>query len=214
MIFEKGIFSSAYAGSVRYYAAMMACRKAVVHTGERKRKMPWSINHCNLIGANGEQTLTLPVVKNFENGVPALNNIEISEHGDWRRTHWGAVFSAYGKSPFFEYVADDLSAIYDNKNLTNLSDFNLAIHNLVVDFLDLPLNVDFLNELPVEKDDYIDFRGKPGCSKADGLDFIQDVPYWQVWSERHGFKSDLSIIDLLMTHGRESIFVLRRMLGK
>lgn len=214
MIFEKGIFSSAYAGSVRYYAAMMACRKVVVHTGECKRKMPWSINHCSLIGANGEQALTLPLIKNYENGIPALNKLEISEHGDWRRTHWGAVFSAYGKSPFFEYIADDLFAIYDDKNLTNLSEFNIAIHNLIVDFLDLPLEIDFIDDLSIGKNEYNDFRGLFGCLKSDGLDFIEDIPYWQIWNERHGFKPNLSIIDLLMTHGRESIFILRHMLGK
>ncbi len=214
MIFEKGVFSSAYAGSVRYYAAMMACRRVAVHIGEHKRKMPWNINHSNVIGANGEQTLTLPIVKNIDVVTPALNKIEISEHGDWRRTHWGAIFSAYGKSPFFEYIADDLFAIYDNKNLTNLVEFNTAIHNLVVDFLDLPLDVDFLEDLPAEKNAYSDFRGKIGCLKADDFNFIQDITYWQVWNERHGFKPDLSIMDLLMTQGRESIFVLRNMIGK
>ena len=108
MIFETGIFSSAYAGSVRYYATMLACQKVIIHTGESHRKMPWCFNHCNLVGANGKQMLTLPLIKNQEKGLQVLHKLEISEHGDWRRNHWGAIFSAYGKSPFFEYIADDL----------------------------------------------------------------------------------------------------------
>lgn len=208
---ETGIFSLAYAGSVRYYAAMLACEKVIVHTLERKRKTPWCAHHCRVTGANGEQILTLPLVKP---AIGAINELEISEHGDWRRTHWGAVFSAFGKSPFFEYIADDLNAIYENKSITNLFEFNKAIHNLVVDFLDLPINVSFENELPEVGIDIIDFRGKVGMQSVDSFDWIKDEPYWQVWKERHGFKPDQSIFDLLMTHGRESFFILQDMIKR
>ena len=206
---ESGVFSLAYAGSVRYYAAMLACKNVIIHTSERKRKTPWCAHHTRVTGANGEQILTLPLVKP---AVGAVNELEISEHGDWRRTHWGAVFSAFGKSPFFEYIADDLNAIYENKEITNLLEFNKGIHNLVIDFLDLPIEARFTDELPEIGNDVIDFRGKVGMLSTDNIDWIADVPYWQVWKERHGFKPDQSIFDLLMTHGRESLFVLRDMI--
>lgn len=206
---ETGVFSSAYAGSVRYYAAMLACRNVLVYSSEHRHKTPWCAHHCRVVGANGEQTLTLPLVRPADGMSQPLNRVEISEHGDWRRTHWGAIFSAYGKSPFFEYIADDLRAIYENHELKNLFDFNTAIHSLIVDFLDLPVDIRFIDEIP---DEAIDFRGKTGGAKADRLDFVQDIPYWQVWQERHGFNPDLSILDLLMCHGRESIFILQDML--
>lgn len=212
MIFEEGLFSSAYAGSVRYYAAMLACRKVMVHAGESRHKASWSAHHCRIVGANGEQTLTLPLVKPLDNALTALNEIIISEHGDWRRTHWGALFSAYGRSPFFEYIADDLLAIYEDHSLNNLWDFNMAIHRLVVDFMDLPIDTESVNEIRADSSDIKDFRGRIGRNIPDSLSFIKNVSYWQVWQERHGFKQDLSIFDLLMTHGRESVFILRRML--
>ena len=34
--------------------------------------------------------------------------------------------------------------------------------------------------------------------------------YYQIWSMRHGFQPNLSILDLLFNLGREAIFVLRR----
>lgn len=209
MRFDTGIFSLAYAGSVRYYAAMLACRKVIVHTSERQKKTPWCAHHCNLIGANGEQTLTLPLVK------PAfglVNTLEISEHGDWRRTHWGALFSAYGKSPFFEHISDDLEAMYNDHNITNLAEFNIAIHRLVVDFLDLPLEVDFTDQLPELGKNDMDFRGKVGTPTTDNIDWISNESYWQVWYDRYGFRPDLSIFDLLMTNGREALFVLNKMI--
>lgn len=212
MCVEKGIFSLAYAGSVRYYAAMLACKKVIVSIGDRRSKMSWNTNHCNLVGANGKQTLTLPLIKPIEGPVGTLNDVKISEHGDWRRVHWGALFSAYGKSPFFEYISDELQSIYENHNLDNLVEFNKAIHNLVVEFLDLPINVTFEAELPQINEDTIDFRGKVGVNKTDKLSFIQEQTYWQVWQERHGFIPDLSIFDLLMNQGREAIFTLKKMI--
>ena len=148
----------------------------------------------------------------MEGPVGHLNDVKISEHGDWRRVHWGALFSAYGKSPFFEYISDELQSIYENHNLDNLVDFNKAIHNLVVDFLDLPLDVTFTTELPSIDDYTRDFRGKVGVNKPDNLSFLQNQTYWQVWQERHGFSPDLSIFDLLMNQGREAIFTLKKMI--
>lgn len=212
MTYEKGIFSSTYAGSIRYYAAMLAFENITIHSGEKYNKNVWAWNHCRIIGANGIQTLTLPLIKSSEGPVTTLKDISISEHGDWRRIHWGALFSAYGKSPFFDYIADDLQAIYENKNITNLLDFNMAIHNLIVDFLDLPFKVSVCDEIHPE--DINDLRRKVGEKKTDNISFIENQPYWQVWQERYGFTPDMSILDLLMTQGRESILILNKMLKK
>ena len=212
MCFEKGIFSLAYAGSVRYYAAMLACKDVIVSIGDRRSKISWNTNHCNLVGANGKQTLTLPLIKPLGTSLETLGDVMMSEHGDWRRVHWGALFSAYGKSPFFEYISDELQSIYENHNVDNLVEFNKAIHNLVVEFLNLPLNVTFTTELPQIDENTIDFRGKVGVNKPDNLSFLQNQTYWQVWQERHGFSPDLSILDLLMNQGREAIFTLKKMI--
>ena len=70
--YKTGIFSLAYAGSVRYYAAMLACERVIVDTGERKRKTPWCAHHCRVTGANDEQILTLPLVKPATGAVGTL----------------------------------------------------------------------------------------------------------------------------------------------
>ena len=212
MISSKGIFSSAYAGSVRYYAAMLACENVQINAGERYHKHYWSGHHCRIVGANGEQILTIPILKPSNAPNFASKDLLMSEHGDWRRIHWGALFSAYGKSPFFDYIADDLRTIYENREITRLIDFNTAIHNLVVDFLDLPLNAQVSDEAVAV--DALNLCGKVGGKKEDSIDFIKNVPYWQVWQDRYGFMPDMSIFDLLMTQGRESVLILRDMLVK
>lgn len=212
MLGKDGIFSSAYAGSVRYYAAMLGCNHVHVDASERYGKYSWNMHHCRIVGANGVQTLTIPLVKPVTGSVATLKDLVISEHGDWRRIHWGALFSAYGKSPFFDYIADELHSIYENQGITNLYDFNKAIHNLVVDFLDLPIRTSYCEEAPLISDNTTDFRRRVGSNKSDNLPFISDIPYWQVWQSRYGFTPDMSILDLLMTQGRESLLILHQML--
>ena len=56
----------------------------------------------------------------------------------------------------------------------------------------------------------IDLRGKIDGKRGDDLP-IADVPYYQVWADRHGFVPRLSILDLLMHEGRAGIFTLANM---
>ena len=55
----------------------------------------------------GEQSLTIPII--HDAGTVAMQDIRISEHGNWRHRHWNALVSAYRKSPFFDYYADDFA---------------------------------------------------------------------------------------------------------
>ena len=109
------VFGSAYMGSVRYYAALLAAGKGVIDTAQHIGKHSWKHNHCRILGANGVQTLAVPIEKcsSLDHKL-TISDLKISEHGDWRRIHWGAIFSAYGKTPFFEYIEDDLKQVYDH----------------------------------------------------------------------------------------------------
>ena len=203
------VFSSAYLGNVRYYAAMLSNGGMVsIDPHERITRQSWMHNHCRIVGANGVQVLTVPV-EHLGTAPILMRDLRIAKHGNWQRVHWGALFSAYGKTPFFEYAEDDLRAIYD-RQFDWLIDFNMALHEMVVEFLDLPLCTTF-NSID---DNYgIDWRGFIGGKKADTVKEITNIPYYNIWSERHGFIPSLSIIDLMMNCGRESIFILNNMLN-
>ena len=205
-------FGSAYMGSVRYYAALMAAGNGVVDAVQHIGKHSWKHNHCRILGANGIQTLAVPIEKcsGLDHRL-AMRDLKISEHGDWRRIHWGAIFSAYGKTPFFEYIEDDLKRVYDRADKW-LLDFNMSLHEVICQFLDLPVTLS-IAEIGMSSDvpGNIDFRESVGGKYHDGITAINDVPYYNIWSARHGFIPDLSILDLLMNNGRESIFTLLEM---
>ena len=199
------------AASVRCYAVAIKAGTLLVDLCEARLPLRHSHHRYRVDGPNGIQTLTVPLVGSTNNMMTPLRDVLISEHGDWRRLHWGALYSAYGRSPYFDYVADDLSRII-NGSQRYLHEFNAQLHQLIVDFMDLPLSTRYLEDsgkLALE-DGTIDLRGRMGMKKPDVLP-IASVPYYQMWQETQGFRPDLSILDLMMNAGREGIFTLMEM---
>ena len=144
-----------------------------------------------------------------------MKDVLVSEHGNWRHLHWGALFSSYGKSPFFDYIAHDLQHIIADGEQKSLLDLNMELHRLIVDFMDLPITTTIVTtEQEVDEalqHGALDLRGKVGLKRGDRL-ALANVPYYQMWSQRRGsFTPALSILDLLMNEGREGIFTLLKM---
>ena len=202
------IMGSMCAASVRCYAAALKAGTLLVDLDETHLPSRHSHHRYRIDGPNGPQTLTVPLVGSTNNMVTPLRDVLISEHGDWRRLHWGALYSAYGRSPYFDYVADDLSRVIHG-NQRYLHEFNRQMHELIVEFMDLHLATRYT--APVEEATE-DLRGRIGMKKADTLP-IANVPYYQMWTAGSGFVPDLSILDLMMNMGREGIFTLLSMTG-
>ncbi len=207
------VMGSMCAASVRCYAAALQAGSLVVDLDECRLPLRHSHHRYRIDGPNGVQTLTVPLVGSTNNMMTPLRDVLISEHGDWRRLHWGALYSAYGRSPYFDYVADDLyRVIYGTQR--HLHEFNAELHALIVDFMDLPITTRYMGKVEVEGETKADdLRGRIGMKKPDSLP-IADVPYYQMWTATRGFCPDLSILDLMMNMGREGIFTLMEMTKK
>ena len=204
------VMGSMTAGSVRCYAAMLAAKRVYVDAAERNLPLRHSHHRYLIDGPNGVQRLTVALARRTNAMPVAMRDVLISEHGDWRRRHWGALFSAYGKTPYFDYIADDLQPIVMGCQ-SRLLDFNRQLQRLIVDFLDLPIEIITVEVTDALAAECVDLRGRMGGKQADALP-IADVPYPQLWAARHGFQPGLSILDLLMNEGREAIFTLQKML--
>jgi hypothetical protein len=157
-------------------------------------------NRAVIAAENGALALTVPVV---HNGVQPMRDVRISDHGNWRRMHWNAIASAYKKSPFFDYYADDFRPFYENK-IEFLVDFNMQLHATVCELLGL--------DVPV-----VELSGDNGAMAEDIRSLAQPVdgsvscclPYYQVFERRNGFLPNMSIADLLFNMGPEGLIVLR-----
>ncbi len=209
------IMGSMCAGDVRCYAAMVKAGEVVIDATERHLPLRHSHHRYVIDAPNGPVRLTVPLVGST-NAMPVMmRDVLVSEHGNWRHLHWGALFSSYGKSPFFDFIADDLRSIIAEGAQQRLLDLNMELHRLVVDFMDLPITTRVVSDegeiAALIADGALDLRGKIGGRRGDTLP-IADVPYYQMWSNRRGiFQPRLSILDLLMNEGREGIFTLLKM---
>lgn len=155
---------------------------------------------------SGAQQLTIPVV--HDGGRVAMRDVRISEHGNWRHQHWNAIVSAYRKSPFFEYYADDFAHFYEEKD-GFLMDFNLRLHGVVSELLGLERGVEFLSARDVDAAAVSDLRNIAEPKVLASMQGVSELPYYQVFAQRNGFIPSLSIVDLLFNTGPEGLLLLR-----
>jgi hypothetical protein len=192
--------STAYLAPIQYYSKFVLFDEIRIEVYENYPKQTWR-NRCHIASANGIQALTVPVEKT---NMPKCftRDIRISEHGKWRHVHWTALVSAYKTSPFFKYLEDDFRPFYERK-YTFLIDFNEALQKMICNILDITPNIKHTSayEAVVEND----FRNV----RLFDPDFSL-TPYYQVFRHKHGFLSNLSIVDLLFNLGKESAMFLGR----
>ena len=209
------LIGSMCAGDVRCYAAMVNAGEVVIDATERHLPLRHSHHRYVIDAPNSAVKLTVPLV-GYTNAMPVMmRDVLMSEHGNWRHLHWGALFSSYGKSPFFDFIADDLHRIIVDGTQKHLLDFNMQLHQLIVDFMDLPITARVVSDeeeiAALLANGASDLRGKLGGKRGDTLPIL-DVPYYQMWSDRRsGFLPRLSILDLLFNEGREGVFFLLKM---
>ena len=210
------LLSTSYFGPVQWYQKLHRAQRVVIEQHENFQKQTFR-NRCLIATANGTQTLTVPVerekgaVSSASSGADAcgdIRDIRISEHGNWRHLHWNALCSAYGESPFFEFYADDVRPFFEKK-WKYLFDFNMEITHTMCQLLDVRPVIHLSDTYYDGSDsDVLDYREaiRPKHPAPDA-DFIPK-PYYQVYSHKHGFIANLSVLDLLFNMGNESILIL------
>ena len=231
------LLSSTYFGPVQWYQKLYRYDHCLIERHDSYVKQTYR-NRCLIATTNGVEALTVPIEapsnlppkgEAFEvtsaatKASPFGGRLEgagpyISDHGNWRHQHWQALQSAYGDSPFFEYYEDDLRPFFTER-WELLYDFNEAIRVKMCELLDIRPHVSFTTE-------YIrpDTLAAPDAMQGDPAlhDFrdsiqpkhpapdpdFQPRPYYQVYRSKHDFLPNLSILDLLLNMGPESIFFL------
>ena len=210
----NALLSTTYFGPIQWYQKLYRADTVLIERCESFQKQTYR-NRCLIASTQGVQALTVPV--RIE-GSSLITNSRISDHGNWRHLHWNALKSAYGESPFFEYYEDDLRPFFQ-PDWEFLFDFNEAIRQKMCELLDIHPNVHYTESFTspldisrtshlVPRTSHLDYRyAIQPKHPAPDADFTPR-PYYQVYREKHGFLPNLSILDLLMNMGPESIFYL------
>ncbi|HKK62387.1 MAG TPA: WbqC family protein [Bacteroidales bacterium] len=197
-----------YNAPVSYFGLILQADSLQIEVYDHYSKQTYR-NRCKIFGANGIINLSIPVKKVNGNNT-YVKDIEIDYTNPWNLVHWKSICSAYRSSPFFELMEDSFAPFYQ-KRFKYLTDLNLGLMETTLDHLQ------WSRELIQTKQ--FDYKPViPDCREiihpkrqftSDRYNFTPQE-YYQVFKEKHGFKKDLSILDLLFNEGPNAGGILKR----
>jgi hypothetical protein len=135
-----------------------------------------------IAGPNNTQILSVPVV---HGGSRLLEETLISTQNPWVKEHVRAITTAYGNAPFFEF--------YDYRVLPLLNTETTSLRSLIVNSIEC-LHRQLQCPVPLVFVDEWHFQEPETTPPA----------YSQVFEDRHGFRADVSALDLLFNLGPEA----------
>jgi len=183
-----------YFPNIATYVVMTQSNDAVFETHDSYQKQTYR-NRCYIYGANGKLSLNIPVhysQKNRQN----TEEIRIDNSSKWQSIHWKSIESAYKTSPFFEFYEDEFTMLF-NTPKEFLLDFNLECIAVINQCLGLEMAISKSNQFTKTTSE-TDYRFLVNARKEAK---IEVSAYIQVFQDKHGFISNLSILDLLFNEG-------------
>lgn len=232
------LLSTAYFPPVSYFAAMAAEMGGLQsYKGEGRRRIQSSPltssvvyieacenfqkqsyrNRCLFYAADGVQSLSVPVVHNKTMGKLPISQVLVDYSKPWLLQHKRAIVSAYHTSAYFEYYQDELFEILDSHPET-LLDLNTRLLKFFIAktgiAVDLRMTEEYVPEAVSGQNSILpecrDLRNVIHPKRPDSVlaELGLEKPYFQVFSPKYGFKSNLSVMDLLFNEGPDSILYL------
>ena len=167
-------------------------------------------NRCRIYAAGGVESLTLPVVHEGGTSSLPIREIRVDWSRDWLPRMERAIVSAYESSPYFEYYRDSLFDILESRP-EKLFDLNISLIHYFLGKIGISADIDFTTEYERPGETAPDIRDLRGLIHPKRPSILKtEKPYWQVFAAKYGFKSDLSVMDLLFNEGPDSISYLKK----
>jgi hypothetical protein len=192
-----------YLPSLEYMTILLQNPSLLFEVEENFPKQTYR-NRCLILGANGVERLSVPVV-HLSGEKTKTKDTKIDYSQNWIKQHQGAIRAAYGNAPYYEYFEPYLSQIFAKKRFF-LVDLNIDLLSFVYRILDVPLVYKNTNE-------FGDFEGLSEYDQISAKKDWQERSIYQNRSYRQCFGQEfvpnLSILDLLMNHGKESLNFLK-----
>ena len=199
-------------GSIGYYSLMASHKNVVIDRYCRYDKRRKLMHRYDIADVNGRLTLTVPITK------PRIgatwNDAGVSAHGGWWNIHKVALWSAYGRTPFFEYYIDELMPYLqprDGVQPESLMDLNTGIDAIIRRIVGIESNVRY--ELTAEEKELITNSDKSIIDhRNSNFELEQPIEYYQVRATQQGFIPNLTMLDLIFNMGPETPIVLKKII--
>ena len=199
--------STAYFPNIQYMSKFFLEKTIQIEAFENFQKQSYR-NRTEILSANGKLSLFVPIVKS-KSSKTAIRDVEIDYATDWQKQHFKSIESAYNSSPFYEYIIDDFSFVFDTQE-KYLFDLNQKILEQILIYLQVEksykLSSDFFADL--EHDFRNSIHPKLKMQKEDA--HFHSNKYYQTFNDKFDFIENLSILDLLFNEGVQAISILKK----
>lgn len=197
------LIESQYFPPIDAYKTLVKHNILQIEKYEHYQKLSYR-NRCYVAGPNGRMILSVPLARG-KNQRTVMKDVRISNEEKWQGLHWKTLVSAYRRSPWFEYYEADLQELFE-KPFDFLLDWNIACFEWTNSKLGIIMPVTFTGHYQKEVNGVTDARE----SILPGADTTGPAEYTQVFQERTGFISGLSILDLLFCEGKQAMQILNK----
>lgn len=195
----KIVIHPTYFPNIAQFVAIVKAENVVFEMDDNFLKQTYR-NRTYIYAANGKLGLNIPVIHTQKNR-QKYRDVKIFNEDHWQSLHWKSLLSAYRTSPFFEYYEDEIQHLFTEK-AEFLLDFNLRCFEVICNCLQLELNTSKTKIYEKVLENKTDFRHLVNAKKE--MSYSLEY-YTQVFNSKHGFISNLSILDLLFNEGPNAL---------
>ncbi len=198
-----------YLPCIEYFVQLLKHETIYLEACEHFQKQSYR-NRGLILATNKIDVLSVPVLKS--NSKIMVKEVEIDYAQPWQKIHWGAIRSAYGKAPYYEYFCDYFHKLYDKKPRF-LWDLNQEALTVCLKLLQIEKTILFTSEYNKEgvfNVQEVDDRRSLIHPKKTGE--MAEVRYPQSFGRE--FVPNLSIIDLIFNEGPNGKALLKKAANK
>ncbi|MFY0689748.1 MAG: WbqC family protein [Cyclobacteriaceae bacterium] len=187
-----------YFGSIEYFVMLTSYDKVIFEVKEHYRKQTYR-NRTKILTASGVLPLSVPV--QFSNRT-AYEDVTIDYNQKWIKDHRKAIVSAYAKTPYFDFLMDDLITCWERK-YKYLIELNAELLTICLRWLQIDMKYEYSTEYKKSySKNYFDARNRLKAKISTDRRSISPVhPYVQNFGKT--FVPNLSIVDAIMSTGTQ-----------
>jgi hypothetical protein len=196
---------SVYCGNIFFWAHVLRHDSVVFDEGEFFVKQTYR-NRMDIATESGISPLIIPLKKG-KNSKQPMREVQISYAENWIGLHQKTIRSAYGNAAYFEHYAPELDFLFSFRDAW-LIDWNFRWFDYLLSELSVASKK--ISRSP----EYIPGE-QAGNDLRDAMSpkqktEIEHPAYYHVFFDRYEKPNNLSVLDLLLNEGLESLQVLKK----
>jgi len=183
-------------------------------------------NRQRILGPNGVQMLTVPIHRTRET---RLDDVRVAGNSSWQRKHWRSIELAYQRAPHWGLYSGGLYTLL-TRRWESLADLDIALLRFFMEALGLSVPIRRASDMGLKgsKSDLVldmvlkagateylfgplgrEYADVPAFERAGVRVHFQEYQHPTYPQMKPGFVPSLSVLDLLMNVGPDSLKVLR-----